>query len=126
MKVALIFAPYNHKLFEENLWVVSEEFGVYPPLNLAYVAAIIERAGHEVILIDANALRLSKKEVLEQVEAGKIQVKEVFTDIPSPFAFNLVLMGYADIMKMEDKLEFLRRMHNMVLAKIEMKQRKAS
>jgi hypothetical protein len=35
-----------------------------------------------------------------------------------------MLMGYSDIMKMEDKLEFLRRMHNMVLAKIEMKERK--
>ncbi len=27
-------------------------------------------------------------------------------------------------MKMEDRLAFLRRMHNMVLAKIDMKQRK--
>ena len=64
------------------------------------------------------------KEVLEMVEKGDIQVKEVFTDIPTPFAFNLIVMGYSDVMKMEDKLAFLRRMHNMVLAKIEMDKRK--
>jgi len=64
------------------------------------------------------------EEVLKQIEDGQIQVKEAFTEIPSPFAFNLMVMGYSDIMKMEDKLEFLRRMHNMVLAKIELKERR--
>ena len=85
---------------------------------------ILEEARREVLedLMDIK----HAQEVVEKVEKGDIQVKEIFTDIPSPFAFNLVLMGYADIMKMEDKLEFLRRMHNMVLAKIEMKQRKGS
>ncbi|MBW2990729.1 ATP-dependent helicase, partial [Candidatus Woesearchaeota archaeon] len=92
--------------------------------KISYEFPILEEARREVLedLMDIK----HAQEVLEQVEAGKIQVKEIFTDIPSPFAFNLVLMGYADIMKMEDKLEFLRRMHNMVLAKIEMKQRKGS
>jgi len=56
--------------------------------------------------------------VLQQIQDRKIEVKEVSTSLPSPFAFNLVLEGYTDIMKMEDKLEFLRRMHLMVLAKI--------
>nr|MCK4930062.1 ATP-dependent helicase [Nanoarchaeota archaeon] len=85
---------------------------------------ILEEARREILedLMDIK----HAQEVLEQVEKENIQVKEVFTDIPSPFAFNLVLMGYSDIMKMEDKLEFLRRMHNMVLAKIEMKQRKGA
>ena len=49
---------------------------------------------------------------------SKIKVKTFQTKLPSPFAFNLVLEGYIDIMKMEDKVEFLRRMHHMVLAKI--------
>ncbi|MBN2142109.1 DEAD/DEAH box helicase [Candidatus Woesearchaeota archaeon] len=82
---------------------------------------ILEEARREVLedLMDITHAR----EVLEQIENGQVQVKEAFTDIPSPFAFNLMVMGYSDIMKMEDKLEFLRRMHNMVLAKIEMKER---
>lgn len=83
---------------------------------------ILEEARREVLedLMDIK----HAQEVLEKVEKGEIVVKEVFTDIPTPFAFNMVIMGYADIMKMEDRLAFLRRMHNMVLAKIDLKQRK--
>jgi len=35
------------------------------------------------------------------------------------------LMGYADIMKMEDRMEFLKRMHDMVNAKISLKKGKS-
>lgn len=64
------------------------------------------------------------KWVLEQIENKKIKIKEVFTDIPSPFAFNLIAEGYTDIMRIEDKAEFLKRMHNMVLAKISLNEGK--
>lgn len=57
-------------------------------------------------------------QVIEWIEEGKLELKEVATDIPSPFALNLITMGYTDIMKMEDKIAFLKRMHDMVLAKI--------
>jgi len=68
MKIAIIFPPYKHKKFSENLEVVDKEFGVYPPLGPAYAAAILEKAGHEVILIDAKALKLSKRETLNNVK----------------------------------------------------------
>jgi radical SAM superfamily enzyme YgiQ (UPF0313 family) len=71
MRVALVFPPFSHRVFEEDLRMVSKEFGVYPPLGLAYAAAILERAGHEVILVDANALRLSKEEAYRRVSAFK-------------------------------------------------------
>jgi radical SAM superfamily enzyme YgiQ (UPF0313 family) len=67
MRIAFVFAPYNHKKFSENIETVDEEFGVYPPLGPAYAAAIAEKAGHKVILIDANALKLSKKQVLDKL-----------------------------------------------------------
>ena len=57
-------------------------------------------------------------EILVKVEKGEIKVKEIDTKIPSPFAFNLVLQGYVDVFKIEDRIEFLKRMHNLVLAKI--------
>jgi|FLOH01.1.fsa_nt_gi ATP-dependent helicase Lhr and Lhr-like helicase len=83
---------------------------------------ILKEARREVLedLMDIN----NAKKILESVEEGKISVKEVFTEIPSPFAFNLVAMGYSDIMKMEDKLKFLQRMHELVLAKISLEQGK--
>jgi len=64
MKIALIHCPFGHRNFSENLKVVDEEFCLAPPIVLAYVAAILEKAGHQVILIDANALKLNKEKTL--------------------------------------------------------------
>ncbi len=68
MKICFIFPPFKHKLFSENISVVDEEFILPPPIILAWVAAIAKRAGHKVDIIDANALKLSKKEVLEMIK----------------------------------------------------------
>ena len=57
--------------------------------------------------------------VFEQIEKGKIKVVESYKDFPSPFSFHLVMQGYSDIFKIEDKIEFLKRMHEKVLKKIE-------
>ena len=78
--------------------------------------SILKEARREVLedLMDIQNAKL----ILENIEKEKIKVKEISTNIPSPFAFNLVLQGYIDVLKIEDKVEFLRRMHNMVLAKI--------
>ncbi len=78
--------------------------------------SILKEARREVLqdLMDLdNAIN-----VLKDIKSKKIEIKQIHTQIPTPFAFNLVLQGYTDVMKMEDKIEFLRRMHNNVLAKI--------
>jgi len=64
MKIALIQYPLGHKKFSENLKVIDEEFCLAPPIGLAYVAAILEKHGHKVIIVDANALKLTKDKVL--------------------------------------------------------------
>ena len=61
------------------------------------------------------------KNVIEGIEKKNIKIKEIYTTIPSPFAFNLIAQGISDILKIEDRVEFLRRMHKNVLAKIGMK-----
>jgi len=58
------------------------------------------------------------KEILQQIADGKIEVKQIHTSVPSPFALNLVLQGSTDVLRMEDKVEFIRRMHQLILAKI--------
>jgi ATP-dependent Lhr-like helicase len=68
---------------------------------------------------------LHAQQILEWISSGKIEVREITTDIPSPFAFNLITMGYSDVMRMEDKQKFLQRMHELVLAKISLKEGKA-
>lgn len=64
MNIVLIHCPFDHKVFSENLRVVDEEFCLAPPIILAYVAAILQKAGHKVNIIDANALRLTKEKAL--------------------------------------------------------------
>jgi len=78
--------------------------------------SILKEAKREVLedLMDIE----NAKEVIRRIKDGEIEIEEMHTRIPSPFAFNLVLQGHLDILKMEDKIEFLKRMHSLVLAKI--------
>ncbi len=64
MKIALVHCPFDHQGFSENLRVVDEEFCHAPPIVLAYVAAILEKAGHHVMIVEANALKLTKEQAL--------------------------------------------------------------
>jgi len=63
MRLALVFNPFSYKTHEENIRVVQRYFGLFPPLSLAWVAAIARKAGHEVLLVDARTLRLTMPEV---------------------------------------------------------------
>jgi len=77
---------------------------------------ILEEARREVLedLMDVEHAGM----IMDGVKNGEIKIETISTDIPSPFAFNLIAQGYMDIMKMEDRLEFIRRMHEAVLARI--------
>ena len=65
MRFALVWYPFKYKIHEENIENVSKFFGVFPPLNEMWVAAIAEQHGHECIIVDARTLLLSKAEVAE-------------------------------------------------------------
>ena len=56
--------------------------------------------------------------LVSKIKTNEVAIKEIETQIPSPFALNLIARGYTDILRAEDRREFIRRMHNMVLAKI--------
>lgn len=85
---------------------------------------ILKEAKREVLndLMDID----SAISVLKQKEIGRIKVTEIDTRLPSPFAFDLLAHGYSDIYKMEDRMDFLRRMHQLVLAKIALEQGRSS
>lgn len=78
--------------------------------------SILKEARREVLedLMDID----NAEKIIKEIEDGKIKIKQVATNMPSPFAFNLVLQGYLDVLKMEDRIEFIKRMHSYVLAKI--------
>ena len=59
------------------------------------------------------------KLVLRWLEQKKIQVKVIETKLPSPFALHLILQGHSDLIRIEDKQEFLKRMHDLHVKGIE-------
>jgi len=77
---------------------------------------ILKEAQREVIedhMDIENAIK-----VLKWIESGEMEIKTINTNIPTPFAFNLVSQGYFDVLTENDKAEFAKRTHRAVLNKI--------
>jgi ATP-dependent helicase Lhr and Lhr-like helicase len=77
---------------------------------------ILEEARREVLedLMDVQNARL----VLSAIQDGKIEVREINTDIPTPFAMDLIGRGYMDVLRAEERHEFIKRMHEALLERI--------
>ena len=57
--------------------------------------------------------------VLDKLEKGEFEyVITPLSDIPSPFAHGIVLLGVADIVQISDRSALLRELHQQVLAKV--------
>lgn len=82
---------------------------------------ILNEARREVIedFMDVE----NAKKVLEWIEEGKIKVEYINTVIPSPFAFQLIAQGYMDVLRYEERIEFIRRMHKAILEIIKAKEK---
>ncbi|MBI2046937.1 ATP-dependent helicase [Candidatus Pacearchaeota archaeon] len=78
---------------------------------------ILKEARREVLndLMDIENTKL----VIEWIQAGRIKIKETRTKLPSPFALNLIIQGYSDLIRVEDKMNFLKRMHQLHMKEIE-------
>ena len=116
MRSLMILRSYKGRIKRVGRQTVSSMILLKAVREISNNFCILVEARREV-LEDLMDLENAKK-VLKNIKEGKIEIKQIHTQIPSPFAFNLVLQGQTDIMKMEDKIEFIRRMHQMVLAKI--------
>ena len=57
-------------------------------------------------------------QVFKNIHKGAQKLDIVNATIPSPFASNLVLQSYSDIITVEDRHKFLQNMHKLVLTKI--------
>jgi ATP-dependent helicase Lhr and Lhr-like helicase len=77
---------------------------------------ILREARREVLqdLMDIENAKL----VLSWIKEGKIKVKVRDVEIPSPFALGILLEGQSDLIKIEDKQAFLKRMHEIHMKKI--------
>ena len=66
MRILLVNPPWviRHRA---NVW--RSVASVMPPLGLAWLAAVLERAGHEVLLLDAHAEQLVPDDVVPWIRA---------------------------------------------------------
>jgi len=80
---------------------------------------ILKEARREVLedLMDIKNAEL----VLSWIKEGKVSIEKTSTKLPSPFSLNLVLQGYSDLLRIEDKMEFMKRIHKEIIKEIEMK-----
>ena len=115
-RALMILRNYNGKKMRVGRQQVSSMILMSAVKRISTNFSILKEARREVLqdLMDIENAKL----ILKQIEDKKIRVKQIITTIPSPFALNLVMQGNLDVMRMEDKMEFLRRMHQMILAKI--------
>jgi len=77
---------------------------------------ILKEAKREVLedLMDIeNAIK-----VFKSIRDGKVKIEQVNLPFPSPFATKMVLEGKTDIFRMEDRLKFLKELHQKILADI--------
>lgn len=56
--------------------------------------------------------------VLGQIKEGKIRIQEIHSDIPSPFSLSLIMQSRADLMRIEDKIQFLKRIYKQIQERI--------
>ncbi len=83
---------------------------------------ILKEARREVIedLMDLKNAEL----IIKKIENKEIRVEATNNTIVSPFGMKILTQGYLDILKMEDKYNFLKRMHEQILAKISLRSNK--
>tara|TARA_Y100000310_G_scaffold288418_1_gene313998 strand:- start:1926 stop:6224 length:4299 start_codon:yes stop_codon:yes gene_type:complete len=112
----MILRQYKGKKKKVGRQQVSSMLLINAVKRISEDFSILQEARREVLedLMDIdNAIK-----ILTEIEQGKIKVKEIHTSLPTPFSFNIVLESHTDFMKMEERTEYLQRMHNMVMAKI--------
>ncbi len=74
---------------------------------------LIKEAKREILedLMDVS----NAEKVVSWISEGKIRIVDQYVPGPSPFGFNLFAQGFSDIVKIEDRQEFLKRLHENVL-----------
>jgi ATP-dependent Lhr-like helicase len=75
------------------------------------------RETYREILQDVMDLKRAKL-VLDWIKEGKLKIRTIETNIPSPFAHNLIVLGEEDVVLMRDKKKRLLELHEKIMKKI--------
>lgn len=77
----------------------------------------ILREARREVMQDAMDLDNAKK-VIEMVRNGTIRFEKIDLQYPSPFAFNIFAMGRSELVRIDSRIDFIRRIHEKVMGKI--------
>jgi ATP-dependent Lhr-like helicase len=109
MRALMILRNYKGRVKSVGKQQVKSGFILDAVKKISGEFPILKEARREV-LEDVMDIANAKK-IIELVKEGKIKIKFVQTSIPSPFSLNLIMQGRMDLLKMEDKIEFLKRVY---------------
>ena len=78
---------------------------------------ILKEARREVLedLMDIE----NAKRVIKRINDKMIKIEIIEVKLPSPFTLNLLIQGHTDLIRIEDKQAFLKRMHELHIKLIE-------
>jgi len=97
------------QLNAQNLLKIVEKYENFPVLKETYREIL------EDFMDVKNAIK-----VLKGIEEGRIKVKVIGPrEVPSPFAHNMLLQGYSDVVLMEDRRTMLLKLHRKVMEYLE-------
>jgi ATP-dependent helicase Lhr and Lhr-like helicase len=118
----MILRKYKGKEKNVGRQQVSSQILINSARNISQDFPILKEARREVLedMMDIKNAKI----IISKIEKKEIKIKEIATNIPSPFSFNLIAQGFSDIIKIEDKQSFLIRMHHAIKEKIKEKNNK--
>lgn len=110
-RALMILRSYKGKRKTVGKQQMKSHFLISAVKKISKEFPILREARREVLedLMDIE----NATKVLDWVKNNRVKIKIIDTPIPSPFALNLIIQGHADLIKIEDKQEFLKRMHKL-------------
>ena len=112
----MILRSYRGREKSAGKQQVASEFLYRAVKKISNEFPILREARREVMedLMDVK----NAEQVLRWIESGKVKFKVIRTPIVSPFGLGLNMTGRMDLIRMEDRAKFLRRMHELHLKAI--------
>lgn len=109
---------------ERSLMILKKYKGVTKSVGKQQMRSFFLLSAVNKISKDFPILKEARREVLEDlmdiertikvwkdIKNKNISLEMINTKLPSPFAVNLMIQGHVDLMKIEDKIEFMKRIH---------------
>jgi len=112
----MILRNYKGRTKSVGKQQVHSHFLLHAIKKISNEFPILREARREVLedVMDVE----NAKQVLEWIEKKRIKLKVIRTPMVSPFGLNLITQSHSDLIKLEDRISFLKRMHELQLGVI--------